>query len=102
MFKKANMKMLLSSICLMISITSCSFHKDVSKSNTLSDNQSNSVNSEETVIHFAAASNSSYINEAVKKFNEADNGYRIEVVEYDHTCIDRIQNRASIWISEKS
>lgn len=88
MFKKVNMKVLFSSICLMISITSCSFHKDVSKSNTLSDNQSNSVNSEETVIHFAAASNTSYINEAIKKFNEADDGYRIEVVEYDHTLDD--------------
>lgn len=66
MFKKANMKILISSICLMISITSCSFHKDVSKSNTLSDNQSNSVNSEETVIHFAASSNKNYINEAIK------------------------------------
>lgn len=91
------MKILLSSICLMVSITSCSFHENVNKSSISnssdisdvpSDNQSNSANSEETVIHFAAANNNDCINKAIKQFNEADNGYQIEVVEYDHTLDD--------------
>ena len=89
MLKKLNIKMLILSICLMISIVSCSFGKNINQLN-ISDSRSNLTNSEETetVIHFAAANNNDYINKAIKQFNEADNGYHIEVVEYDHTLDD--------------
>ena len=89
MLKKTNIKMLILSICLMISIDSCSFGENINQLN-ISDSRSNLTNSEETetVIHFAAANNNDYINKAIKQFNEADNGYHIEVVEYDHTLDD--------------
>ena len=70
-------------------------NQNISNSSDISDiseNQNNLTNSEETetetVIRFAAANNNDYINEAIEQFNEADNGYFIEVAEYDHTLDD--------------
>lgn len=92
MLKKS--KILIAALCLTLNLASCSEAKKAGESQTfgesgaISDGRSDSENTEETVIHFAAANNSDYINKAIKQFNEADNGYRIEVAEYDHTLDD--------------
>lgn len=66
-----------------LSLASCG--DTVKNAEISSDSQSSSADSEDTVIHLATALQINYIDKAVKEFNEADNGYRIEIIEYDHT-----------------
>lgn len=84
--------MLLSSICLVISITSCSFHENVNKASTsnssdisevFSDNQE--INSTDDCVITIAATNSTIgtYKEKADEFNSEDNGYKIEFRFYD-------------------
>lgn len=89
------MKILLSSICLMVSITSCSFHENANKSSTSntsatsnisSGNQSNKeINSTDDCVITIAATNSTIgtYKEKIDEFNSEDNGYKIELRLYD-------------------
>ncbi len=59
----------------MVCTTSCNTVK--------SDNQNKSATTEETVIHLAVSGNGDYISKEVKQFNEANNGYKIELICYE-------------------
>ncbi len=84
--KKDSIKILIPSIYLLFSISSCYSDKSIEttdKPAISSSSQDNIVTTEDTVIRFAVSGDNGNINKAVKKFNEADNGYIVELVYYN-------------------
>lgn len=75
----------LTATAMTLSLASCG--DSVKKSDTSSissDSRSSSEASEDTVIHIAVPG-SDYLKKAIKQFNEADNGYRVEIVKYEQS-----------------
>lgn len=81
LFKKG-IKIMLAGICAVMALTSCS---SATQSNSKTDESAeNFGNNEEIVINFAVMGKADYIKDAVNKFNDADNGYHVELIDYYH------------------
>lgn len=80
-----SIKAFLLGICTLLMFTSCNkvVPSENSSDKAKSDNISSKItNTDDVVINFAVLGKADYITSAAKKFNEADNGYRIELIDY--------------------
>ena len=73
---------------MMLTFVSCNSTKS-SESNSVDSGTKNfssekNKDSDEVIINFAVLGKADYIIDAVKKFNETDNGYHIELIDYDN------------------
>lgn len=73
-------------ICMMLTLTSCNSVKSSEQSSAASESNrissENNKDNDEVIINFAVLGKADYITNAVKKFNEEDNGYHIELIDY--------------------
>ena len=83
-----SVKIITLGICMMLTFVSCNSTKS-SESNSVDSGTKNfssekNKDSDEVIINFAVLGKADYIIDAVKKFNETDNGYHIELIDYDN------------------
>ena len=84
--KKKNSGIIALVICMMFTIASCSSEgaseQSTADSGTKHLSSEDNKDRDEVIINFAVLGKADYITNAVTKFNETDNGYHIELIDY--------------------